>query len=70
MNNKNSLQNMSNASLSLEDYVDGVKNGNRIILAQAITLIESKKRSDQEKAQELLIRLSEYSGNSFRIGIS
>jgi LAO/AO transport system kinase len=48
----------------------GVLEGNRVILAQAITLIESKKAADREKAAELLDELLPFSGKSIRIGIT
>lgn len=43
---------------------------NRRVLAKAITLIESSKSSDRDKAQQLLQELLPHSGNSIRIGIS
>ncbi len=48
----------------------GVLEGNRVVLAQAITLIESKKSEDLEKAAELLDELIPQSGKSIRIGIT
>lgn len=56
--------------LSLEDYKDGILAGNRMILAQAITLIESNSPAHFDMAQELLTSLLPYTGNSFRIGIT
>ncbi len=56
--------------LSLEDYKDGILSGNRMVLAQAITLIESNSPSHFDTAQELLTSLLPYTGRSFRIGIT
>ena len=56
--------------LPLEQYVDGVLNGDRVILARAITVIESELPSDAEFAVQILDRLLPYSGNSRRVGIT
>lgn len=56
--------------LSVDDYVSGVLNGNRTILSQAITLIESSLHSHKVIAQQIIERCLPYSGNSFRIGIT
>ena len=47
-----------------------VAGGDRRALAQAITLIESTRRDDQDKAQALLAALLPRTGRSVRIGIS
>ena len=49
---------------------DGVLEGNRRALAQAITLIESTRRDHRASASALLERLIPYAGNSIRLGIS
>ncbi len=56
--------------LSLDEYKDGILSGNRMILAQAITLIESNSPAHFETAQELLTSLLPYTGKSYRIGIT
>ena len=56
--------------LSLEQYVDGVLGGNRVVLARAITVIESELPSDDELAVQMLDRLLPHSGNSRRVGIT
>ncbi|MCL2878179.1 MAG: methylmalonyl Co-A mutase-associated GTPase MeaB [Acidobacteria bacterium] len=56
--------------LPLEQYVDGVLRGDRVILARAITVIESELPSDAELAAQMLDRLLPYSGNSRRVGIT
>ncbi len=52
------------------DYVEGILNGNRGILSQAITLIESSKPEHQKMAQEILESCLPHSGKSVRIGIT
>lgn len=56
--------------LSVEDYVEGVKRGDRMILAKAITLIESNAPKDFDKAQRVLQALLPRTGHSLRIGIT
>ena len=55
---------------TVEEYVEGIRDGNRAILAQAITLVESQQESDGDQAQEVLRRLMPHVGESHRIGIS
>lgn len=56
--------------MSVEDYVEGVKKGDRMILAKAITLIESNAPKDLDKAQRVLQALLPRTGHSLRIGIT
>ncbi len=56
--------------LTVDDYVDGVRSGSRAKLAQAITLIESRKPDHQQQAQEVLLQLTPDAGKSVRVGIS
>ena len=56
--------------LPLEQYVDGVVCGDRVILARAITLVESELPNDLELAAQMLDRLLPHSGNSRRVGIT
>ena len=55
---------------SVDDYVNGILKGDRGILSQAITLIESSKFEHQKIAQEIIERCLPYSGKSVRIGIT
>jgi LAO/AO transport system kinase len=48
----------------------GILGGNRIVLGQAITLVESALDDDQEQARELLESLTPHTGNALRIGIT
>ncbi|WP_240374798.1 methylmalonyl Co-A mutase-associated GTPase MeaB [Bacillus piscicola] len=57
-------------ALTVEDYVDGVLNQNRSIIARAITLVESNAPKHFTLAQEVLKRLMPYTGRSIRVGIT
>ncbi len=57
-------------SLKLEDYVEGIRQKDRTILARGITLVESSNPDHQLLAQELLKSLLPETGRSKRIGIS
>ncbi len=52
------------------EYFRELRNGNRIFLGRAITLIESTKSEHQALAQELIELCLPFSGNSIRIGIT
>jgi len=56
--------------LKLQDYIDGVRSGDRVLLARAITLIESTKSEHQLLAQELLQALLPDTGKAYRVGIT
>ena len=62
---------MSNSSrLTAEGYKKGILGGDRVILARAITLMESALTEDQSLANEVLDSVISYSGNSIRLGIT
>jgi LAO/AO transport system kinase len=56
--------------LQPQQYVDGIISGNRTVLSQAITLIESSLPLHQEIAQAIISLCLLHSGNSVRIGIT
>jgi LAO/AO transport system kinase len=56
--------------LTTDQYVDGICSGNRTILSQAITLIESSLPLHQELAQGIISKCLPLAGNSVRIGIT
>ena len=56
--------------LSVDAYMDGILAGDRVILSQAITLIESHARQDMEVSAQIIERCLPISGNSVRIGIT
>lgn len=55
---------------SVQELFEGVRAGNRALIGRAITLIESRNATHQDKAQELLHLLLPYSGGAQRVGIS
>ncbi|MBX3262888.1 MAG: methylmalonyl Co-A mutase-associated GTPase MeaB [Labilithrix sp.] len=56
--------------LSLEEYERGVRARDRAVLAQAITLVESRADADVALAQALLTRLLPATGASRRVGVT
>ena len=56
--------------LLVEDYVAGVRRGDRMILSRAITLIESNSPQHAAIAQQVLQQLLGDTGKSIRIGIT
>jgi LAO/AO transport system kinase len=56
--------------LPLNQYVDGVLAGDRVVLARAITLIESRLAADADKAAHLLDAILPHTGKSRRVGIT
>ncbi|MBS1260734.1 MAG: putative GTPase [Calditrichaeota bacterium] len=57
-------------SLSTREYVEGVRSGDRTLLARAITLIESNARDHFAQARELVRELLPHTGGSVRVGIT
>lgn len=55
---------------SKEVYVKGIKAGNRTILSQAITLIESSNPKSRKLGEEVLEEVMPLTGKSVRIGIT
>lgn len=64
------LQKRKRRELSVDDYVEGICKGDRVILSRAITLIESTNPEHQQMAQQVIERCLPHSGNSLRIGIT
>jgi LAO/AO transport system kinase len=56
--------------LTLEEYKNGILDGNRAILSRAITLVESSLESDAELASRLVQEILPSTGKSKRIGIT
>jgi LAO/AO transport system kinase len=54
----------------LTHYREGILHRDRVVLAQAITLVESSLPSDVTLASTLLQEIVPYSGNSLRVGIT
>lgn len=60
----------STKSLTAEQYVSGIRAGNRAILAKAITLIESSRASDRALAGDVMEGCVMQRSDSIRIGIT
>lgn len=56
--------------LNVEDYFNGILDGNIAILSQAVTLVESALPHDQHIAQEVIEKCLPYAGNAVRLGIT
>ncbi|MCK5856005.1 MAG: methylmalonyl Co-A mutase-associated GTPase MeaB [Bacteroidales bacterium] len=56
--------------LTVDNYIQGIRDGNRSILAKAITLIESALPKHRILAQDIIEACLPLSGKSIRIGIS
>lgn len=54
----------------VEDYVKGILNQDRTLLARAVTLIESHHPRHEAKAREVLRQLLPHTGKAWRIGIT
>ncbi|QOI97219.1 MAG: methylmalonyl Co-A mutase-associated GTPase MeaB [Flammeovirgaceae bacterium] len=56
--------------LRVNEYLDGINRGDRLILAKALTLIESTLDSDRKEAGKLLGKLKPTAKDTIRIGIT
>ncbi|MFL9835612.1 methylmalonyl Co-A mutase-associated GTPase MeaB [Chryseobacterium terrae] len=56
--------------ISTDDFIDGIKSGNKRLIAKAITLVESTKPEHRNQAEELLKKILPLTGNSIRVGIT
>jgi LAO/AO transport system kinase len=56
--------------LSVDEYERGVRAADRAVLAQAVTLVESRNAADAALAQELLARVLPATGGARRVGIT
>ena len=56
--------------LRVDDYVEGVLNNDRTVLARTITLIESNSQKHNDIAQNVLKTILPKTGNSLRVGIT
>ena len=57
-------------TLGIDDYVRGILDGDRVVLARAITLIESRKIEDNRTALSVLEGLLPHTGRAARVGIT
>lgn len=56
--------------IRLAEFEQAIRKGNRVVLAQAITLVESQRPDDVALANQLVEKLLPYSGKSVRLGIT
>lgn len=56
--------------LSTQDYIDGVRSGDRVRLGRAITLVESNASAHFAQAQEVVKALLPLAGRSVRLGVT
>lgn len=56
--------------ISVQQYIDGILEGNRTLLSQAITLVESSLPAHTQLAHEIVEKCLPFSGKSLRIGIT
>lgn len=56
--------------MNIDALKAGILNGDRVALARAITLAESRRAADREEAFALINALLPFTGNSLRIGIT
>lgn len=59
-----------NNQRSVADFVAGILAGDRVILSQAVTLVESSLPEHQETAQAIIEQCLPHSGNAIRVGIT
>jgi len=64
------LKKVGRKSFTVDEYVRGILDGNRIILSQAITMVESSLPRHHETAQGIIERCMPHAGRSLRIGIT
>ncbi len=52
------------------EYVDGIRAGDRVLLSQAITLLESTRSDHQDTAREVVEQCLPATGNSIRVAVT
>ena len=57
-------------AIDLKHLADGIRNGDRAMLARAITLLESKRPDHQRAARQLIQALLPATGRAIRVGIT
>ncbi len=57
-------------ALSVDEHVEGILRGDRVVLGKTITLIESRKPEHNRKALQVMRRLLPHTGRAIRIGIT
>lgn len=67
---KNKTGRAKRKSYSTDEFISGILEGNRTILSQAITLVESSLPKHYEASQQIIEKCLPYSSHSLRIGIT
>ena len=62
--------NKSRNLLPVNEYVNGILNGDITLLSKAVTLVESANTKHHQLAQDIITRCLPHSGNSVRVGIT
>ncbi len=55
---------------SVDDFFNGIRNGDITLLSQAVTMVESSRPEHQKIAQKIIEKCLPYTGNSVRLGIT
>jgi LAO/AO transport system kinase len=61
---------MGKHRLEVDEYVAGVRAGDRAVLGRAITLVESRRADDRRRAEAVVAALLPFTGGARRVGIS
>ena len=65
-----SARRRASRALSVEEHVEGILSGDRVVLGKTITLIESLRPEHNRKAMAVMERLLPHTGHAVRIGIT
>ncbi len=61
---------MNITNTDYHETIDAIQSGDRSALAQAITLVESKRNDHREQAKKIIQQIIPLTGNSIRVGIT
>ncbi|MBA7678837.1 putative GTPase [subsurface metagenome] len=64
------LQKVKRREIAIDEFVGGILDGDRTILSQAITLVESNLPEHIQQAQEIIKECLPHAGRSIRVGIT
>jgi len=66
----NRFKKIKRKKYTLDEYIDGILNGDMVVLSKAITLAESNLQTDIELSQQIIEKCLPQTGKSMRIGIT
>ncbi|NLE32640.1 MAG: methylmalonyl Co-A mutase-associated GTPase MeaB [Bacteroidales bacterium] len=55
---------------TVDEFVEGILKGDRVLLSQAVTLVESARADHQDMAQAIIEKCLPHTGHSIRVGIT